>query len=251
MSPLLLSCIVFAVVACGIFAGMLLERLLPAHHLSDDLKEVIRLGAGLIATIIALVLGLLIASAKGSFEAQSGQVKQMTANAILLDRILAKYGDETRSVREELRQSLERVVAQIWSENAARSSITPFQASVGELTIFEIQALSPKNDIQRSLKTWAVDVSAQLAKSRLLLFAQKDNPVPAPFLGVLVFWLTIIFTSYSVFAPSNATVIVALFVFAFSASAAIFLILELGQPFMGLLQISPAPLLKALSPLAS
>ena len=76
----------------------------PLITFSDDSKEVIRLGAGLIATIIALVLGLLIASAKSSFEAQSGQVKQMTANAILLDRILAKYGDETRGVREELRQ---------------------------------------------------------------------------------------------------------------------------------------------------
>ena len=98
---------------------------------------------------------------------------------------------------------------------------------------------------------WAVDISAQLAKSRLLLFAQKGNPVPAPFLGVLAFWLTIIFTSYSVFGPSNATVLAALFIFAFSASAAIFLILELGQPFSGLLQISPAPLLKALSPVTS
>ena len=138
MSPLLLSCIVFAVVVSGIFGGMLLRRLLPAHHLSDDLKEVIRLGAGLIATIIALVLGLLIASAKSSFETQSGHVKQMTADTILLDRILARYGTEARGVREELRQNLERVVAQIWSENALQSSATPFQATMGETTILKI-----------------------------------------------------------------------------------------------------------------
>ena len=247
VSPLTLSCVVFAAVVSGVFAGMLPRRLLPAHHLSDDSKEVIRLGAGLIATVNALVLGLLIASAKGSFETQSGHVRQMTASAILLDRILARYGAETRGVREELRQSLERVVAQIWSENAVPSSITPFQATMGELTV--IHGLSPQNDVQRSLKIWAVEISAQWVKSRLLLFAQKDNPVPTPFLSVLVFWLTIIFASFSLFAPPNATVRVALLIFAFSAATAIFLILELSQPFLGLMQISPAPLLNALGPL--
>ena len=113
-------------------------------------------------------LSLLIASAKGSFETQSGYVRQMIVGAIRLDRILARYGAEARGVREEFRQSLERVAAQIWSEKVVPYPIMPFQATIGEQTIFKIQELAPQNDMQRSLKTWAMEISGQLVNSRLL-----------------------------------------------------------------------------------
>ena len=251
MSSLFVSCVVFAVIMMGIFAGILLRKILPQHHLSDESKDVVRLGTGLVATIGALVLGLLIASAKSSYDTQSGHIKQITANVILLDRLLAKYGPEARHIREEMRQSLNPLVTQIWGEqNSSASSATSFEAnSMGESTIFDIQALSPGNDIQKALKSWAGEVSADLAKTRLLLFAQKDNPVPAPFLAVIVFWLIIIFLSFSLFARINATVFAFLGVVALSAAGALFLILELSHPFSGLIQVPSAPLLKALAPL--
>jgi len=167
VSPLTLSCVVFAVVVSAIFAGMLLRRLLPEDHLSDDSKEVIRLAAGLTATINALVLSLL-ASAKGSFGTQSGYARQVTASPILLDRILARYGAETRGVREELRQSLERV-AHRFGAKAVRNSIVPFRATIGK-------QLAPQNDMQRSLKTWSMEINAQLVNSRLL-FSMGLPPV--------------------------------------------------------------------------
>jgi hypothetical protein len=224
---------------------------LPEHHLSEDSKDVVRLGTGLIATISALVLGLLIASAKSSYDTQNGQIRQITADVILLDRLLSNYGPEARSLREDLRATVGRIAAQIWNEKASNSaSAMPFEADpMGEMTIFRIQALSPVNDIQRALKPWAADVISDLAKTRLLLFTQKDNPISAPFLAVLVFWLFIIFLSFSLFAQPNATVIVSLLISALSAAGAIFLILELSQPFYGLMQIPSAPLLNALSPL--
>ena len=120
---------------------------------------------------------------------------------------------------------------------------------MAEAAFYKLQELSPQNDTQRSLQGRAIQVSTDLAQTRMLLFAQKDSPIPAPFLAVLVFWLTIIFASFSLFARPNATVIGFLFIFVLSAAGAIFLILELSQPFSGLMQISSAPLRNALGSL--
>jgi uncharacterized membrane protein len=105
MSAAALSGIIFLLTLGGIFLGTLLRRILPKHHLSEDAQNVVRLGVGLIATIAALLLGLLIAAAKGSFDTQNTQVKQITADLILLDNILAQYGPEARSIREQMRRS--------------------------------------------------------------------------------------------------------------------------------------------------
>ena len=250
MGSLAGSCVVFALITIGIFVGIFLRKILPQHHLSDKSKEVVRLGTGLVATIGALVLGLLIASAKSSYDTQGGHIKQMTANVILLDRLLAKYGREARRLREEMRLGINPIVTQIWGEQSSSASAPSFEANaIGEGTIFDIHALSPANDTQKALKSWAVEVSADLAKTRLLIFAQKENPVPTPFLAVLVFWLMIIFISFSLFARINTTVFTFLVVVALSAAGALFLILELSHPFSGLIQVPSAPLLKALAPL--
>jgi hypothetical protein len=245
------SLIAFAVIFGGVFVGALLRNTLPGHHLADDAKDVVRLGTGLIGTIAALVLGLLIASAKGSYDTQTSQVRQVTANIVLLDRLLAQYGPETRPARELVRRAVGPLVERIWRENTSDSAKNaPFEAtSVSELAYAKIQELSPQNDAQRSLKGRALQIGTDLAQTRLLLFEQADSSIPAPFLAVLIFWLTIIFASFSLFSRLNPTLIAALLLFALSASAAIFLILELNQPFAGLLQISSAPLRNALPPL--
>src|SRR5260370_13838166 len=107
MSALALSCLIFVSTLGGIFFGTLLRRALPEHHLSKDSQDVVRLGVGLIATIAAVVLGLLIAAAKSSFDTQSTQIKQITADIILLDNLLAQYGPEARPIREEMRSTID------------------------------------------------------------------------------------------------------------------------------------------------
>ena len=248
-SPLTLSCIIFALTVGGIFLGVLLRRALPKHHLSKDSQDVVRLGVGLVATIAALVLGLLIAAAKGSFDTQSGQVKQITADLILLDDLLFLYGPETQPIRVELRAAIGPLVDRIWSEKRA-GGIRTFVPGARAQDVYEnIQALVPRNDVQRSIQSRAVQVSNDFAQTRLLLFVESDNLVPAPFLAIMVFWLVIIFASFSLFSELNATVFAFLALFAFSASCALFLILELSQPFVGLMAISSAPLRQALAPL--
>jgi hypothetical protein len=246
MSALALSGIVFVLTLGGIFLGALLRRRLPEHHLSEDTKDVVRLGVGLIATIAALVLGLLIAAAKGSFDTQTGHVRQITADLILLDNILAQYGPDARSVREELRNTIGPLTDQLWHEKEAGTN-GPYQRdSSAERVYLDIQRLPAQDNVQHSLQSRAVQISNDLAQARFLLFVESDNLVPTPFLGILAFWLMIIFASFSLFAPLNVMVFTCLFLFALSAACAIFLILELSRPFTGLMSISSAPLRNAL-----
>ena len=168
-----MSVVVFACVLGGMFLGMFLRNRLPEHHLSGDTKDVVRLGTGLIGTIAALVLGLLIASANSTYETQSSQVQQLTANIVLLDRTLAQYGPETESARNLLRQNLGTLADRIWRENSAGTKKAgPFVENTSAASVYEeILKLSPQNEAQRSLQTKAIDTVQDLGKTRLLLFA--------------------------------------------------------------------------------
>ena len=247
-----MSVIVFGCVLGGVVVGMFLRNRLPEHHLSGDTKDVVKLGTGLIGTIAALVLGLLIASANSTFQTQSSQVQQLTANIVLLDQTLAQYGPETGSARNLLRRGIASMADRVWRENGSNSrKAESFEASAAALSLYdEILKLSPRSEAQRSLQARAIDTVQDLGKTRLLLFAEAGMAIPMPFLVVLIFWLAIIFASFSLFANNNATTVVALCIFALSASASIFLILELSQPFTGLMMISSEPLRDALAPLS-
>lgn len=253
MSPILLSLIALAVILAGALFGAWLRNTLPDHHLADDTKDYVRLGTGLIATISALVLGLLIASANSSYDTESSQVRHLTANVVLLDKLLDQYGPESREARDHLRAAIGPLVERIWREDSLDSRKgTPFRATAAAEDAFaKIQELSPKTEAQRALRDRATQVMIDTAQTRLLLFEHADNSIPMPFLAVLVFWLAVIFMSFSLFSRLTPINIAATFVFATSASAAIFLILELSQPFVGLMRISSAPLRNALAQLGA
>ena len=241
--------IIFVLTVGGILVGTLLRRALPEDHLSNEVKDVVRLGVGLTATMAALVLGLLIAAAKSSFDTQTGQVRQITADLILLDNILAQYGADARPVREQIRSTVGPFADRLWRE---KESVIrgPFETNGTEEQVYlGIQKLAAQDNVQRSLQSRAVQVSNDLAQARFLLFVESENLIPTPFLAVLAFWLLIIFASFSLFSPLNVTVITFLFLFALSASCAIFLILQLSRPFTGVMMISSVPLRNALAPI--
>jgi hypothetical protein len=251
MSAIGLSCIIFLCISGGVLLGMLLRNALGERHLSTDAKDVVRLGAGLIGTLAALVLGLLIATAKSSYDTQSTQIREMTANFILLDNLMAQYGPETGGARDLLRRGVGVLVERIWREsNSDLDKATPFEASAASEAFYvKLLALSPQNDSQRFLQTRAIQIGIDIAQMRLRLYARTNNSIPVPFLVVLSFWLTFIFASFSLFSRPGAIVVGSLLIFALSAAGAIYLILDLGQPFAGLMQISSAPLRNALTPL--
>jgi hypothetical protein len=246
MNALTVSGIIFVLTLGGIFLGTMLRRTLPEHHLDEHSKDVVRLGVGLVATMAALVLGLLIAAAKGSFDTQTSQVRLITADLILLDNILAQYGPEARPIREQMRGTVDPFANRLWGEKEPGTR-GPFETDgTAEQVYLEIQKLSPHDNVQRSLLSRAVQISNDLAQARFLLFVESEDLIPTPFLTVLAFWLVIIFASFSLFSPLNMTVVTCLSLFALSAACSIFLILELSRPFTGLLMLSSAPLRNAL-----
>ena len=203
MNTLALSCLIFVLTLGGILLGALLRRALPEHHLSEGSQDVVRLGVGLIATIAALVLGLLIAAAKSSFDTQSTQITQITADIILLDNLLAEYGPEARPIREQMRSIISPLADRLWREKQASTTALFEFSATGEKAYLAIQALSPQNS---SLQARAAQVSTDLVQTRLVLFAESSNVIPTPFLVILVLWIVIIFASFSLFADLNLTV---------------------------------------------
>jgi Protein of unknown function (DUF4239) len=251
LSSLAIACVVFACVLTGTFVGMLVARALPEHHVSGDSKDAVKQGLALIATLTALVLGLLVATTKGTFDSQSTAVKEMAANLVLLDRVLDRYGSETKDTRSETKETRElipRVVRvilqQMWPENNGQAAnLTADEVRVaGEALFDRISALKPETDTQRLLKSRALEIAISLAQTRQRLLAQKESSIPVPFLVVLGFWLTVLFGCYGLLAPRNLTVIMILIVCMLSVSGALFLVLEMDRPFEGIVRVPSAPL---------
>jgi hypothetical protein len=251
MNDLLLSLIVFAVIFAGALLGVVVRPLLSEIHLRPDSKDVVKMATGLIGTLAALVLGLLIASAKTSFDQKVNQVRQLTATVIVLDDLLAQYGPEAAPLRTHLRQSIPPLADRIWHEQESPTGNPVHFESSAQSSAFEneLQRLSPNNDTQRSLQSRAIQAFTEGAQTRLLLFAQAGGSIPVPFLIILVFWLSAIFVSFTLFARSNLVMMTSLLICALSFAGAIFLVLELDNPFTGLMGISSTALRGALPPL--
>jgi hypothetical protein len=238
-----ISLIVLGFVFGGALLGIFLRTVLPQHHLGADSKDIVRLGIAMVGTITALVLGLLIASAKTYYDAQRQELTAMSAKIVLLDRVLAHYGPETREARDLLRADVALGLDQM-SKNLGPAA----WSSPPKQDLFDkIQELSPRNDAQRALQAQALGIAMALGEMRWLMYEQSTAAVSRPLVVVLVFWLTIIFISFGLYAPNNLTVVTSLFISALAVSGAVLLILELYSPFAGLIHISSAPLRAALA----
>ncbi len=251
MNSITVAAIVFACAFGGALLGILLQRILPESHLRHDSKEVIRLGTGLIATMAALVLGLLVGTAKSSFDAQTTGFQQLATNIILLDRTLAHYGPDAKQARDQLRIAVSSTIHRLWPGDDSHSGgLADATITAGATELYDsIRSLSPQDNLQRSLQARALQIGDDLARNRWQLTQPDDNSLPIPFLVVLIFWLFVLFFSFGLFSPPNATVVTVLFVCALSVAGAVFLIVDLDQPFEGLLQVSSAALRSALAQL--
>ncbi|PYJ17731.1 MAG: hypothetical protein DME96_05025 [Verrucomicrobia bacterium] len=231
----------------GVLLGMLLQKVLPQHHLESDSKDTVKLGAGMLATLTALVLGLLVSSAKGSFDAMNAGIAQTGAKVILFDHILADYGPETKEVREQLRDTVASTIEKIWPDKKGGPGGLRALESVDAAKTLQakLRELTPKNDLQKSLLAQASQIGSDVLQTRLLLMEGQQNTLPASFLVLLIFWLTGLFISFGLFAPRNGTVLAVLLICALSVSSAIFLILEMNRPLDGFIKASNAPLRKA------
>jgi hypothetical protein len=249
MSSIAMSSIIFACVFASAILGMFLRRVLPERHKTSDSISIVRVGMGLVGTLVAMVLGLLIASAKGFYDTQTTELTQLSADVLLLDRVLALYGSDSAEARNGLRVTVAGILEQLSPKALSGTPVSDVLNNNSENFFEEIQQLSPRDEQQRMLKVQAVSIAAELGRIRWLMYAQRSSSVSMPLLAVLVFWLIATFVSFGIFAPPNATVITSLFVSALSVAGAIFLLLEMYTPYAGLIHISSAPLRTALASL--
>ena len=249
MQSIVVSTLVFLCVFGGVLFGKYIRKVLPAEHLGQDTKEVIGLGMGLIGTLTALLRAMVTSTAKGSFDFEPEQIRQTGVNILVLDRALADYGPETRDIRESLLRSLESRLNLTWPEHEFRHAVLQSAAtdSVPACLALQITQLTPQSEMQRGLQAQALQLVGEFVKTRWTLMAKLAATIPGPFLAEVVCWLTLIFASFGLFTPPNATASAALLVCALSLAGCMFLIYELDSPFSGLMKVSDAPLRFALS----
>lgn len=245
-----IAAVLFLVLGGVTLLGARLRRRLPAEHLTEDSRDTIKLALGLVGTMTAILLGLLVSSAKSSFDTTRSEVMQMAAKVALLDRILLLYGPETADARRALRESVTEGVRSTWPVHGeAPARLTPNE-QMGDAVYAAISHLAPRDEAQRALKMEAASLMAQLAELRVLIQAQAVSSVSKPLLIALTVWLVVIFLGFGLLAPANSTSSLALIAGAFSVACAVFIILELDHPFAGVVRVPSEPMLKVLTQLS-
>jgi len=249
MSPLADALLVFLCVFASGLLGMSLRGFLPERHRTEESMGMVRLGTGVLATLTALVLGLLVASAKGNYDRVNDNITKGAVSIVLLDRTLAQYGEETREARSELRTAVSTMINNVFvAHHSGSVSIDSAEGLArGEKLQAELRGLTPRNDMQRLLQARALDISNDIAQTRLLVINQAEGSLPGVFLLVLVLWLVIMFAGFGLVTAKNPTAIVTLALCALSLAGAVLMTEELNEPLTGLMQVSGAPMRYALA----
>jgi hypothetical protein len=242
MDTLLTTTMVSAGLLAAVWLGIGLRRFLPEHHLSPDSRDTVKLAMGLVATMSALLLGLLVNSAKTSYDTTRTQVMQKASRFALLDRVLAIYGPPAAAVRGQLQALIEESTRRMWPDAANVPAGWQPNPEMGNAFYAALLRLETRDDTERTLKAQAVSLTLEIGQLHSLMLAEATASLSKPMLVVVVLWLVMIFLAFSLIAPANATANFALIASALCAAGAIFLILELNRPFGGLMRISSEPM---------
>ncbi len=228
-------------------AGLGLQRIVPVGHLGSDTKDSIRLASGLLVTMTALVLGMLVSTANTSYQQRKNDLAEMASKFVEVDRLLGSYGTEAAEARRELRNLAQSSLDRIWSDRSTMDS-SKNPKDNGRLLYNQLETLKPDSATQLITKNSAITASMSLRHTYWLMFlSSEENSLSFPLLAIVVSWLVAIFVSFGLFAPRNGTSTASLVVCALAVSAAIFVIMAMYSPFSGFMKISSYPIRDALS----
>ena len=250
MSAPLTAFVILVCMLCGMALGSYLRLVLPDDHTKADSKDILMTSAGMMATLIALIIGLLVTSAKGNYDNTTLGITQTGAKIITIDYYLSNYGPDAKVERELVRQATASAIERVWpNESTQGADLTKMEAATGMADVYsKIRELSPQNDSQKYLQAQALQISADMMQSRWMLIEQSQTNLPRIFLVVLTFWLTVLFAQFGLLAPRNRTAKSALFICSLSMSCAIYIILELNNPLEGTIKVSSCLLYTSPSP---
>ncbi len=249
MDPITVSVLVSACIFAGGMGGLYLHRVLPRAHLTKETQDVIRLGSGMLSVLASLVLGLLIATAKSSYDSTDHAIRNYAAELALLNETLRDYGSAASAPRDLLRTYTRDFLGEGWPADGRQSVIAD---DAGTRALLErvreaIRALRPSDKGAESLQDQATAINQNLLRQRWLLIEQQGPNVQLVVLLVLVSWVTVIFVSFGLNAPRNGTVVVAFLICSMAIGGSIFLILEMDRPLDGVMRISSWPVQNALA----
>jgi len=246
MTPSIISLIALFLIFMSAVAGIFIQNTLPEHHLSEESKNIIKAARGVVVGLAALTLGLLIATAKGSFDTKGTELKASAAKTIVLNRLLLNFGDKSKEARDALKIVAEngiKVIEEINKNGVDEKKVSGLGLDLLQKKLLELPDDKPELNW---LKNTALSLGNDIAISRWKIYENSSASVSPLFIAILVFWLMGIFFSLGLIAPFNTLVLTALFMAALSMTGAILLTLELDQPYGGLIQFSTDPLKIAL-----
>src|SRR5262245_12005601 len=249
-NPLVVGLIAFALILGGAFAGWKLRMLLPAQHLTEETKSLVAVSTAIVATLSALVLGLLISNANASFIRLGGEVTVLSAQILRLDKILLRYGYDAHEAREVLRKYAKQKTSDMFPDN-------PADVRLGNPSTYELLqrledmllALKPANPRDQWWMGQAMTLASKIGDTRWLIAQQVGQGTPKAFVTLLVLWLALLFASFGLFAPHNLTSAVILTLSALAVAGAVAMFLELEQGFGRMIHISPMPMRQAVAAL--
>ncbi len=251
MNTITTSLLVATCVFSGGLAGLYLPRVLPPQHVTKETLDIVRLGTGMLSVLSSLVLGLLIATAKNSYDTTDQAVRHYAAELALLNETFRDYGAGAAAPRDLLRKYIETLLHDIWPTHGDAPLLADVRADqLMEHVREEVRALQPADDGQKWLRDQALEIGVDLLRERWLLIEEQGSNVSPTVLVILVSWITVIFVSFGLNAPRNAMIMAAFLVLALAIGGSIFLILAMDHPLDGAMQISSWPLRDVLTRMA-
>lgn len=244
MSPAVTAIVFLACLVSSFLIGMRLRQCLPENHFNEESKEAIELSIGLVAAMTALVLGLLTASTKSTYDDNQAAIRNITGNLLELDRLLVRYGDDAAPIRLSMRDAVNQQINVIWNQRDSQTLKKKLTDTKPVAEVFEttIRSLNPQTADQKAYAERALAILQDITKIRWQALAGAEISIPCAFLIMLALWLSLLFGSFGLFSPRNGTVQSILLLSALSVAAAIFVILEMGDPFFGVIKISSQPM---------
>lgn len=249
MNIVLISIVIFLLTMAAGYAGLQVQGRLSADHKSGDSRGVVGQIAGLLTLLLALVLGTLIGVSFAYFSTQKTELEGFSAQILRLDQALAQYGPETKPLRDKIKAGIQKGHDTFWGGGDADPNLLSVEVPLanGQAISDFLATLKPATDAQKAALASAQVYASMVEQSRLLMSLQvASGPVSWVLIAILVFWTVALFFGIGLYAPQNALVTAAIAFGAASIAFAIFLILELGLPYTGLLKVSPAALEQAI-----
>lgn len=246
--PIVIAVVTWALAFAAGMLGMSIGQRLPEKHRTEQSGIAIWNAMGIVSTLTAIALGLLISVANGSFREKQDQLMSTSSDLIRMDHLLRMYGPEADGARQLFKDYATSMMQDVFSSKGGLADVENEQTlNMAVKAEFAIASFRPSNETQRWLQPHMLDVANKVIEEHFELVKQRLDALPGALTTLLLIWLALLFVSYGLYTPRHLTSVIIFMLSTGAASGAVFLILELETPHRGVVYLSPAPLQHAVN----